>query len=71
MDHDVMEGLVRQWLQHHRGHAYCSECIARELKQDPVLTRTAFNGLAPRHRAYWAGACDCGKVGFRYGERAG
>jgi hypothetical protein len=71
MGHDVMEGLVRQWLHHHRDHAYCSECIARALKQDPALTRTAFNGLAPQHRAYRAGVCDCGKIGFGYGDRTG
>jgi hypothetical protein len=36
MTHDVTESLVLEWLRNHHGKAYCSECIARELKRDVI-----------------------------------
>jgi hypothetical protein len=68
MTHDVTESLVREWLRNHRGKTYCSECIARELKQNAGLIRAVVSQLVFAQHAYWAGHCDCGKRGIKEGR---
>ena len=68
MTDDVTESLVRQWLRTHRDRAYCSECIARELKPDASLIRAVMSQLVFAQHAYWAGHCDCRKRGIKHGR---
>jgi hypothetical protein len=68
MTHDATESLVRQWLRTHRGKVYCSECIARELKQNAGPMRAVVAQLVFAQHAYWAGHCDCGKRGLKHGR---
>ena len=68
MTHDVTESLVLEWLRNHHGRAYCSDCIARELKQDVGLIRPVMSKLVFAQHAYWAGHCDCGNRGFKHGR---
>ena len=69
MTHDVTESLVQEWLRNHQSRPYCSECLARELKQDADLIRVVMSKLVFAQHAYWAQHGDCGKVGFKYGRQ--
>ena len=66
MTHWVTERLTREWLRSHAGKTYCSECIAREFRQEADPIRAIVSQLVFAQHAYWAGHCDCGKRGVKH-----
>jgi len=68
MTNRVAVNLVRRWLRDHGDVAYCSDCIARALKQRASVIRTVMAKLVVTQRAYWAERCECGKRGLKPGR---
>jgi hypothetical protein len=62
---DAIEGMVQQRLREKEGQAYCADCLAIDLQQDPTKVWEVMVELAPR-QVFTAVACPCGKGGIRY-----
>jgi hypothetical protein len=67
---DVTWSVVREWFRERPGDAYCTACVARDLKLDVGAVRAAMDDLAPR-QVFSLGPCGCGATGLRYGWSSG
>jgi len=56
---------VRQRLRDNKGRAYCADCIAKDLGQNPAELKTAIETLALRQN-FVVAACGCGATGLIY-----